>query len=168
MRWKTVSVVGLYALLTAPVFSQQPAASQPINSVCTLEDGKEARISYSPVVDIPKKQRELQRDKLWTPGDQQMTLFTDTRMMLGTTAIAPGAYSLHILPAKDKWILIVNKDVSGHEYDPGQDVVRAPMETGQLPDSQPFQLAFSRMKSTQCSMRIYYGRIGVWAEFNEQ
>jgi hypothetical protein len=64
--------------------------------------------------------------------------------------------------------MIVNKDVSGNVYDPGQDLLRAPLETGQLPDSQPFQLAIPRMKPTQCSMRIYYGKIGVWADFIQQ
>ena len=167
MRWKTASVVSLFALLTVPAFAQQPATSAPINTTCTFEDGKEARISYSAMTDNPKK-RELVRDKLWTPGDQPMTFFTNVRVSLGGTTIPPGAYSLHILPAKDKWILVVNKDVSGHVYDPGQDLVRAPMETGQLPESQPFQLAIPRMKPTQCSMRIYYGKVGVWAEFNEQ
>jgi hypothetical protein len=167
MLWKTASVVSLYALLAVPGFAQQPAASQPVNSTCTFEDGKEARISYTPPVDTPKK-RELVRDKMWTPADQPMTLFLNGRVSLAGTTIPPGAYSLHVVPAKDKWTLVVNKDVSGHVYDPGQDLVRSPMETGQLPDSQPFQLAFARMKATQCSLRIYYGRIGVWAEFNQQ
>ena len=167
MRWKTASAVSLYALLTIPGFAQQPATSQPVNSTCTFEDGKQARVSYSTMTDNPKK-RELMRDKMWTPGDQPMTFFTDGRVSLGGTAIPPGAYSLHIIPAKDKWILVVNKDVTGHVYDPGQDLLRAPMETGQLPESQAFQLAIARMKATQCSMRIYYGKIGVWAEFNQQ
>lgn len=167
MHWKTVTVVSLYALLTVPGVAQQPAASEPQNASCFFSDGKETRVSYSTFPDNPKK-RELVRDKMWTPNDQPMILFTDGRLVLGSTAIPPGAYSLHIIPAKDKWILVVNKDVSGHVYDPGQDLVRSPMETGQLPESQPFQLAIARMKATQCSMRIYYGKIGVWAEFNQQ
>jgi len=167
MRWKTAGVVSLYALLTVTGFAQQPATSEPVNVTCTFADGKQTRISYAAFADSPKK-RELQRDKMWTPGDQPMTFFTDGRVTLGTTTIPPGAYSLHIIPAKEKWTMVVNKDVSGHVYDPGQDVVRAPMETGQLPDSQPFQLAIARMKPTQCSMRIYYGKIGIWAEFNQQ
>jgi hypothetical protein len=166
MHCKIATVVSLYALLTIPGFAQQPAASEPLNSACTFEDGKQTRVSYSPVIDNPRK-RELQRDKMWTPGDQPMTFFTDGRVTLAGTAIPPGAYSLHILPGKDKWIMIVNKDVSGHVYDPGQDLVRAPLETGQLPESQQFQLAFARMKATNCSLRIYYGRVGVWAEFNQ-
>ncbi len=166
MRWKTASVASLYALLTITGSAQQPAASAPVNATCIFEDGKQTRVSYSAIADNPKK-RELQRDKMWTPNDQPMILFVDGRVTLGDTAIPPGAYSLHILPAKDKWILIVNKDVSGNVYDPGQDLLRSPMETGQLPDSQPFQLAIPRMKPTQCSMRIYYGKIGVWAEFNQ-
>jgi hypothetical protein len=167
MHWPTVRAVVFCAWFTVPAFAQQPASSAPVNTTCTFEDGKQVRISYSAMTDNPKK-RELQRDKIWTPDDQPMTLFTDGRLMLEGTAIPPGAYSLHIIPAKDKWMLVVNKDVSGNVYDPGQDLLRAPMETGQLPDSQPFQLAIPRMKPTQCSMRIYYGKIGVWAEFNEQ
>ncbi len=167
MHWQTVRAIVICAWFAVPAFAQQPATSTPVNVICTFDNGKEARISYAPMADNPKK-RELQREKMWTPDDQPMTLFTDGTVTLGGTAIPPGAYSLHILPTKDKWIMIVNKDVSGHVYDPGQDLVRAPMETGQLPESQPFQLAFPRMKPTQCSMRIYYGKIGVWAEFNQQ
>ncbi len=167
MHWQTVRSVVLCAWFAVPAFAQQPAASQPVNSTCTFEDGKEARISYSEPADNPRK-RELERDKMWTPGDQPMNLFTDGSVSLAGTAIPPGAYSIHIIPARDKWTLIVNKDVTGHVYDPGQDLVRAPMETGQLPDSQPFQLAFARMKPTQCSLRIYYGKTGAWAEFNEK
>jgi hypothetical protein len=168
MYWQTVRAVVIFAWFAVPVFAQQASASHPVNSTCTFEDGKEARISYSAFTDDSKK-RELVRDKMWTPDNQPMNLFIDGSVSLGGTTVPPGAYSLHLIPSKDKWTLVVNKDVTpGHEYDPKQDLVRAPMETGQLPGSQPFQLAFARMKATQCSLRIYYGKTGVWAEFNEQ
>jgi hypothetical protein len=167
MHWQTIRAVALCAWFTVPAFAQQPASSQPLNSTCVFEDGRQTRISYTPEPDNPKK-RDLPRDKMWTPGNQPMTLFTDAALTLAGTAIFPGAYSMYIIPSKDKWILVLNKDVTpDHQYDVTQDLVRAPMETGQLPDSQAFQLAFARMKPTQCSLRIYYGKIGVWAEFNE-
>lgn len=167
MHWKTVSALVISASFAAPAFAQQPATTQPVNSTCTYEDGREARVSYTPATDTPKK--DLPRDKMWTPSDQPMTLFLDGPVTLAGTAIPAGAYSLYIIPAKDKWTLVVNKDVTpGHEYDSKQDLVRAPMETGQLPEAQQFQLAFAHMQTKQCSMRIYYGKTGVWAEFNQQ
>lgn len=166
MHWQTVRAVALCAWFAVPAFAQQPAAPQPVNSICTFADGKEARISYGALVDNGKK--ELPKDKIWTPASQPMTLFTETALQLGSTQIPPGAFSMYIIPGKGNWILVLNKDVTpGHEYDAAQDLARTPMQTGRLADAQPFQLAFARMQPKQCSLRIYYGPLGSWAEFNE-
>ena len=166
MRRQTVRAVVFFALFAASGFSQQPTTPQVRDSTCVFEDGQQARVSFAAKVDDLKK--DLPRDKLWTPGDQPMILFTDTALTLGGTNIPPGAYSMYFIPSKDDWTVIVNKDVTpGAQYDQTKDLVRTTMETGKLPESQPFQLAFARMKSKQCSLRIYYGKVGVWAEFNE-
>jgi len=167
MRWKPACAVCFYALFAAPGFAQQPAAPGIANVTCTFEDGQQARVSYSPVTEIEK--RDLPKDKLWTPGNLPMNLFLDTAVLMGGTPIPPGAYSVYIVPSKGSWKLVVNKDVTpGHQYDMNQDLMRASMETGQLPDVQRLQVAFSRSGPKQCSLRIYYGKIGTWAEFFEK
>ena len=167
MHWEPARVVALFALFAIPGLAQQTSAPATSDITCTFEDGQQTRISYTPATIDTKK--ELPRDKIWAPGNRPMNLFTDVALTLGGTVIPPGAYSIYILPSKDKWTLIVNKNVTaGHEYDASQDLTRAEMETGDLPDSQPFQLGFARMKQKQCSLRIYYGKTASWAEYYEQ
>jgi hypothetical protein len=167
MLWQTVSVVSLYALLAVPGFAQQPAEAPTNNAICTYQDGQQIRVVYTPVADGEKK--ELPRDKMWTPGNQPMIFFTAFAVSLGGTTVPPGAYALYMIPGKASWTLIVNKDVTpGHEYDAKQDLVRASMQVGRLPGSQPFQLGFARMGPKQCNLRLYYGQNGAWADFNEQ
>jgi hypothetical protein len=166
MHWLTVRVAGFLALIAASGFAQQPAAPEVRNATCVFEDGQQARISYAAKVEDIKK--DLPKDKIWTPGNQPMILFTDTSLTLGGTNIPAGAYSMYFIPSKDNWTVIVNKDVTpGDQYDQTKDIARAMMETGRLPESQSFQLAFAHMKAKQCSLRVYYGKVGVWAEFNE-
>ena len=167
MRWKPVRAVCLYALFAAPAFAQQPAAPEVVNATCTFEDGHTARVSYSAVTEVDK--RDLPRDKVWTPGNLPMNLFLDTAVSMGSTPIPAGAYSMYIVPGKGNWTLVVNKDVApGHQYDMSQDLMRSAMETGQLTDLQRLQVAFSRSGPKQCSLRIYYGKIGTWAVFDEK
>ena len=62
-----------------------------------------------------------------------MILFTQTALLVNKTEIAPGAYSLWVIPEKKGWTLAVNKDVKpDSQYDQGQDLVRVPMDLGQL------------------------------------
>jgi len=167
MHWKPVCVILLCALFSVPAFAQQPAASETANATCTFEDGQTARVSYSAVTEVDK--RDLPKDKLWTPGNLPMTLFLDTAVSMGGTAIPAGAYSMYIVPSKGSWLLVVNKDVTpGHQYDVRQDLLRGSMETGQLPEVQRLQVAFSRSLPKRCSLRIYYGKVGTWAEFDEK
>lgn len=166
MHWQTVRVAGFYVLFAITAFAQQPATQPTRDSTCIFEDGQQARISYAAKVEDTKK--DLPRDKMWMPGDQPMILFIDTNLTLSGATIPAGAYSMYIIPGKENWTLIVNKDVTpGAQYDETKDQTRATMETGRLPENQPFQLAFARMKPKQCSLRMYYGKVGVWAEFNE-
>jgi hypothetical protein len=167
MHWQPVRIAALCALVAVPAFAQQPAAPASSNAICTYEDGTEIRVSYSSVSTNDKK--ELPRDKMWTPGNQPMIFFTTSPISLGGTVVPPGAYALYMIPGKSAWTLVVNKDVTpGHEYDAKQDVVRASMEVGKLTEPQPLQLGFARMGPKQCDLRLYYGQIGTWTNFNEQ
>lgn len=167
MRWTPARAVCLYALFAAPAFTQQPAAPEVANATCTFEDGRTARVSYSAVTEVEK--RDLQKDKLWTPGNLPMNLFVDTAVSMGGMQIPTGAYSMYLVPGKGSWTLVLNKDVTpGHQYDVKQDLMRSAMETGQLTDMQRLQVAFARSGPKQCSLRIYYGKIGTWAVFDEK
>jgi hypothetical protein len=99
-----------------------------------------------------------------------ITLFTATALTLNNSPIPTGAYSIYVIPNKKDWTLIVNKNVTaGAPYDEKLDVARAPMELGEV-DSPPKQLeaSFAHTAPKACSIRLYYGKIGAFAEFNEK
>jgi hypothetical protein len=97
-------------------------------------------------------------------------LFTQTALTLGNSEIPPGAYSLYVIPAKENWSLVVNKNVTpDSKYDAAQDLARTSIETGELgnPLKQP-KVAFAHIGPKQCNMRLYYEKTGTWAEFHEK
>jgi hypothetical protein len=47
-----------------------------------------------------------------------MTLFTEAQLNFAGATIPVGAYTVYPIPAKDKWTLVVNKNVTpGSAYD---------------------------------------------------
>ena len=99
-----------------------------------------------------------------------MFLFTNTKLALDKSEIPVGAYSLYVIPDKERWTLIVNKDVSaGSPYDQQRDLLRTPMQIGQLGQKQPgAKVIFAHISPKQCNMRIYNDKTGAWAEFKER
>jgi len=154
-------VVPVLLLLASSCFAQQAAPSSTAS--CNLDDGRQVYIRYNPVA---SKNDKLANGKPWTPGGAPMTLFTEAQLSFGGATIPVGAYSVYPIPAKDKWTLAVNKNVtSGAPYDEKQDVARAAMETDQV--SQPsseLEVAFAHV-GEKCTLRIYYGKSASFAPF---
>ena len=95
-----------------------------------------------------------------------MTLFTEAQLIFGGSTIPVGAYTVYPIPAKDKWTLVVNKNVTpGAAYDEKQDIARAAIETDQV--SQPaesLEVAFAHV-GEKCTLRIYIGKSASFASF---
>jgi hypothetical protein len=95
-----------------------------------------------------------------------MTLFTEAPLSFGGVTIPVGAYTVYPIPAKEKWTLAVNKNVTaGAAYDEKQDIARALMETDQI--SQPsndLEVAFAHV-GEKCTLRIYFGKAASFAPF---
>ena len=91
-------------------------------------------------------------------------------LTLEKSQIPAGAFSLYLIPQKDRWILVVNKNVNaGSKYDERQDIARAPMQMGQLGEpTSTLEVSFGRMGPRDCSLRVYFGKTGGWAEFLEK
>ncbi|MFY9741519.1 MAG: DUF2911 domain-containing protein [Candidatus Sulfotelmatobacter sp.] len=146
------------------VFAMACWAQQDDQSVasCNLDDGKQIAIRYNPVT--TKKER-VANGKPWEPGGAPMTLFTDTPLTFGGTAIPAGAYTLYPIPGKE-WTLVVNKNVAPHSsYDEKQDLARSQVETDQVPDaSDDLEVAFAHV-GEKCTLRIYFGKAAVFAPF---
>jgi len=133
-------------------------------TTCAFEDGAEISVRYIPVESNKEK---IQNGRVWAPGGSPMVLFTPSALTLEKSQIPAGAFSLYLIPQKDRWILVVNKNVSaGSKYDERQDITRAPMEMGQLGEpTSTLELSFGRMGPKHCSLRVYFGKTGGWAEF---
>jgi Protein of unknown function (DUF2911) len=163
MKRQTTICMSFVGLLLTPAFSQLASNS---TTACTFQDGKEVSVQYEKTPAVKKV--ELASGKLWTPGEKPMLLFTQADLTVGSEQIPVGAYSLYLIPGKDHWTLVVNKNVNKGEYDPQQDLLRVPMDVGQLSAPEPFDLVFAHVAPKQCNIRIYEGKAGAWAEFHEK
>ena len=153
-------VVSILTLATVCSAQQSDASS---TASCNLEDGRQVYIRYNPVT---AKNEKLANGKPWTPGGAPMTLFTEAQLTLAGTTIPVGAYTVYPIPGRDKWSVVVNKNVTaGAAYDEKQDLARATMETDQV--SQPsdaLEVAFAHVGS-RCTLRIYFGKAASFADF---
>ncbi len=152
-------VVSGFFLLTAAAL----CSAQSSTASCNLDDGRQIYIRFNPV---HVKNEKLANGKPWTPGGAPMTLFTEAPLTLSGGAIPIGAYTVYPIPGRDKWTLVINKNVTpGAAYDEKQDLARAQMETDQVPDSvDPLEVAFAH-SGDKCSLRIYFGKTATFTDF---
>jgi hypothetical protein len=159
----------LVSQLTLRSLGQQSAPiSQPAAASCTFDDGKQMSVQYNN--SAAKAEERLRRGKPWEPGGSPMILFTQAGLTLGNSDIKEGAYSLYLIPEKQTWTLVVNRNVTaGSKYDEKQDLARAAMEIGQVksPANQT-QIVFGHTAAKQCNMRLYYETTWAWVEFREK
>jgi hypothetical protein len=154
-------VAVLFLPTLAALCSAQSAASS--TTTCTLEDGREVYIRYNPV---SAKSERPAAGKPWAPGGVPMTLFTEAPLSFGGASLPLGAYTVYPIPNRDKWVLVVNKNVTpGSAYDEKQDIARTTMETDQVAQSSDaLEVAFAHI-GAKCTVRIYFGKAASFADF---
>jgi hypothetical protein len=159
----------LVSQLTLLAVSQQAAsAAKRAEVVCTFADGKQIKVEYnSPPA---KREEDFHEGKLWEPGGSPMFLFTPTPLTLGSSVIPDGAFSLYVIPDKQNWTLVVNRNVTaGSKYDEKQDLARVQMQVGEAEGVYKHpEVAFAHVGPKQCNMRLYYEKVGTWAELKEK
>jgi hypothetical protein len=155
-RARLVFAVAVLLTSTAACWAQSSTAT------CNLEDDRQIYIRYNAV----SAKEKPANGKPWAPGGTPMTLFTEAPLTLGGSPIPIGAYTVYPIPAKDKWSLVVNKNVTpGSPYDEKQDVARTAMETDQVEQSaDALEVAFAHFGS-KCTLRIYFGKFASFADF---
>lgn len=152
--------------MTVVSFAKQP--TNTITAACDFQDGKELSVRHIAGGTGHGKDK-LAVGKLWMPGGGPMFLFTETELLVDNSALPAGAYSMYVIPAKNSWTLILNKNVTDADtYDEHQDLLRVPMQIGRLSNPEQFTVSLGHVAPKQCNMRIYYGDAGVWAEFKEK
>jgi hypothetical protein len=122
------------------------------NAVCDFADGKQVSIRY-----VPSAAKEAPRfGKLWNPGGNSIiVLFAETDFPVANSDIASCAYSIYLIPDKDEWILILNRNVTSQAYDERQDPLLACMQTGELlQKTTEFTIYFGRVAPRACDMRV--------------
>lgn len=161
-------LLGQFIFISARVSFAQQEDPNSATAYCDFADGQEVSIRYS-TAPVSSKD-EPHNGKVWLPGGLPITLFTNTALTLNNVPIPTGAYTVYVIPNKKDWTLIVNRNVTtGASYDEKQDVARSPMELGEV-DSSPKQLeaSFAHTGAKVCSIRLYYGKTGAFADFNEK
>ncbi len=163
-----ILLIAQSALTTRAVAQQADSNSDSATAVCDFDDGQEITVKYNDSVVSNKD--EPRNGKVWLPGGSPMTLFTQVALTLNGREVPVGAYSIYVIPGKKDWSLIVNRNVTdAGRYDEKQDLVRAPMELGEV-NSPPkrLQASFAHSAPKVCSIRLYYEKIGAFAEFGEK
>jgi len=160
--WRAVLISLLISLLWVPWLSAQAGNAPGSTTSCNLEDGRQVYIRYNAVTTKEK----IANGKPWSPGGTPMTLFTEAQLMLGSSTIPIGAYTVYPIPAHDHWTLVVNKNVTpGAAYDEKQDIARTTMETDQVAQSSDaLEVAFAHV-GARCTLRIYIGKTASFADF---
>jgi hypothetical protein len=161
-----IAILGQVLIAHAAFAQKQNADANTATAYCDFDDNQEISVRYN---NAPSKD-EPRNGKVWLPGGTPLTLFVATTISLNNAPIPAGAYSVFIIPNRKDWTLIVNKNVTpGAAYDQTQDVARGPMELGEV-DSPPGQLqvSFAHSAAKTCSIRLYYGKIGAFADFIEK
>jgi Protein of unknown function (DUF2911) len=141
---RRIAIVGglsvlVLALAASPLRAQQDKSkrpSPPATAKCDLPGGKTVTIDYS---SPRKKGRNVFPDvvpygKVWRTGANEATTFVTTGdVMVGSTHVPAGNYTLFTIPGKDKWTLIISKKTGewGTDY-PGEteDLARVEMKAG--------------------------------------
>jgi hypothetical protein len=89
-------------------------------------------------------------DKVWRTGANAATTFTTaTDLIVGTTSIPAGTYTLYTLPSEKGWKLIINKEIGqwGTVYNEAQDLARVDMKKTDL--STPQEVMTISFENTQ-------------------
>lgn len=144
----------------------QTTSQQSRSSVCTFNDGRQISVRYSAV---PIRSLKLSDGRVWPSDELPIYLFTSAPLRVETESIPAGAYSLYVVPGKQKWTLVLNKNVSSPQYDEKQDLVRTTMDIGKVTNPETnISLDFGHIGPGQCNLRFYFGNTGAWIEFKEQ
>ena len=154
---KLTSLAAVILIIAARGFAQDSQTAY-----CDYTDSSQITLQYN-----SKPKDEPRNGRVWAPG---ITLYVQVPLTLGNSEIPLGAYSVFLIPEKKNWTLIVNKNVTaGAQYDSSKDVARAQMEIGEIPEPlKQLQLSFAHMGPKQCSLRVYYQKIGAFTDFMEK
>jgi Protein of unknown function (DUF2911) len=159
-------VACLLSLLSLAAAQGAPADPQSFTA-CAFDDGTQISVRFDP--SAAGHDKELPNGKVF-PSGSPMLIFTQSQTLIGESTVPIGAFSLYVIPGKETWTMIVNRNVTpGAGYDKAQDLARAPMQTAPLERPlSTIKVSLGHMGPQRCELRFYYGKVGAWAEINEK
>lgn len=161
----------LVAVLLAPAaFSQD--ASPTVTATCNYDEDHQLSVEMQAVTINPKRPvaTQIPYGRVWAPGGKPLTLFTNARVKLGSMELPLGAYTMFVIPSPKQWTLIVSRSTNMTGlYQEDQDLVRVPMETGELPSAATnLQISFQHVTPNQCTFRIDLDKFGHFVSFEKR
>jgi hypothetical protein len=91
---------------------------------------------------------------------RRCSLFTQSALSIGNSQIPIGAYSMYVIPRKENWTLVVNKNVEkGGKYDEHLDLSRVEMQIAQT-SSSVSSLDTWRRSSAICKSTLAKSELG--------
>lgn len=159
-----------FLLIIGSAFAQGATANE--TATCNFDTDKQLAIEYQGVTLDSKKKvlgTEVPYGKVWAPGNKPMTMFANTPVSVGNTALPVGAYTLFVIPEEKTWTLVISKstDTSG-KYDEKDDFARIPMKCGTLPQAEPqFSVYFAHVAPKQCNARFDLQNARAWIDIKE-
>src|SRR5258708_37811602 len=151
----------VFALTVLAMAAASSLDHDPQTAYCNYHDRNQVSMQYHPAV-----KEEPKNGRVWSPG---ITLYVQVPLTLGSSQIPVGAYTVYLIPGGKNWTLIVNRNVTaGAPYNSIQDVARAQMDVGEIPDpTKELQLSFAHMSAKQCSLRVYYQKTRAFTDLLE-
>jgi hypothetical protein len=161
------------ALLVAASVAPAQEAPSGETVTCNFDTDKQLAAQYQPIRINLKKPlfgQEIAAGKVWAPGGKPITLFANAPFEVGGKQLGIGAYTMFVLPTPKLWTLIISRstDISG-KYDETMDLVRVPMESGELTAPEPqLNVAFAHLGPDQCSLRLEVATVGTDVVFTRK
>jgi len=162
--------VALLTFACAAVAQDGPSSA---TATCNFDADKQLAAEYQKTAVNPKRPlfgRDIPAGKVWAPGGKPMTLFTNTPVEIGGAQLAIGGYTMYVIPTTKQWTLIISRstDTSG-KYDEKMDLVRVPMDMGELPAPETqLKVTFAHVAPDQCSLRLDVATMGNSAIFKQR
>jgi len=171
LRLDSCFVLVAFLFLTGAALAQVTPSSTTVT--CNFDADKQLAAEYQRFQVNLKKPlfgHEIPSGKVWAPGGKPITLFANTPVEVGGKQLTVGAYTVFVIATPKLWTLIISKstDPSG-KYDETMDLVRVPMESGELPAPEPqLSLAFAHVAPDQCSLRLEIATVGTDVVFTRR
>ncbi len=103
--------------------------------------------------------------KVWRTGANEATEITTTAdITLAGNPVPAGTYTVFSIPEKDKWTIILNKELGqwgAYRYDESKDLIRFTVPTKQMADLyEPFTIEFEQ-NANDVLLKMMWDRTGV-------